>query len=159
MMEQKLTSGIYTLSVKSRKSGYGLCITADGIPLYTADTPCYVFIKKNDAYPAAYASAYTKTEIAGDTLVAYGETLTPAGSRIAFTDRYSAEDGGTFALDRHVEVLKAVTDLEWGFATKAYLQPVNTPSLDDIHCFAPGVWYLKNEYVPPHFMGYQKEIR
>lgn len=155
----RLVSGTYSLTFPSNDAGYSLAITGNDRLLYTAETPCYVFIKKHDAFPASYASAYLQVTKEGDTAIAYGETTTGAGSVIAFTDRYRAIEGGTFSLDRHVEVLKAETTLEWGLATKFYVQPAASLTLEDVNCFAPGVWYLKNEYVPQHFMGYQKQIR
>lgn len=154
-----LVSADYRLTFPYTGTGYGIAISKGDTAVYQADTPCYVFIKNYDAYPAVYAAPYLHIEQNAQGVTAYGETSTAAGSLIAFTDQYTASDHGTFALKRHVEIKTAVSELDWGYATKFYLQPVAALSLSDIHCFAPGVWYLKNEYVPPHFMGYQKQIR
>lgn len=158
MSKFELVSGEYILALEEAEKGYALAILRDGRRIYKNAAPISLFSKKPTASIAEFSCTYSDAATEGDVLRAYGEITTAAGSVFLFIDEYCPSADGGFVFTRNVEVKKA-EDADRGFSTRFALQPEKEMTLETVNCFAPGVWYQKNEYVPPHFMGYQKKLR
>lgn len=160
MADYQIKSGAYTLAFTEQNGSYGLAIFLDDKMLFTSAAPCFVFIKTPSTYPAEYSAAYASVELTENGAIACGKVVTEAGTALSFCDTYTAQEADGFLLSRKVSLANADGFEDTGFATKFYLQPAwDDATLTNTNCFAPGVWYLKNDHVPPHFMGYQKQLR
>lgn len=155
----KLTSGSVTLALEPLDGGYGLSVyyAGESAPAFVSATPVSLYTKKCTSSPLVYGGLYTTVASCEDGLQAEGTLTTQAGSLFRFQDRYVPGAAGGFSLYRKVTVEQAGVR-ERGFATRVALQLPSPDTLSDVNCFAPGVWYQKNEFVPPHFMGYHKEL-
>lgn len=155
-----LQSGGYRLLFQKMKEGYGLYVLQEGKegPVFINEAPCYLFIKSKTTAPETYAASYMHVEEDGNGVKAQGRVKTAAGSIFVVTDIYTPGAENGFYVQRTVSIEEAVS-ADTGFATKIYLVLPNARSLYDINCFAPGAWYQQNEFVPPHFIGYHKEIQ
>ncbi len=155
-----LRSGNYSLSFRESQNGYGLYVLQDGreTPVFVNPAPCYLYIKSPTTAPLTYAAAYDSVTEAEGGIRAQGSVETAAGSVFAVCDQYTAGAENGFYLHRTVTIEKA-TAADRGFATKISLEVPGAHTLNDINCFAPGAWYQKNEFVPPHFIGYNKNIQ
>ncbi len=159
MSDCKISSGSFTLSFPALPGGgFGVCLARGEEARFVSAAPCGLYVKKSTAYPDAYQAAYACVEEKDGAVVAKAEIATKAGGRFAYTDIFRAEKADAFLLSRRVEVL-AETPENAGFATRFSIAPAKTYTLEEVNCFAPGVWYQKNKFVPPHFMGYHKELR
>lgn len=155
----KLTSGSVTLALEPQNGGYGLSIyyAGESSPAFVSASPLSLYTKKITSSPLAYGGLYETVMPWENGLQAEGTLATQAGSRFRFQDRYTPGAEGGFHLCRKVTVEQA-GERERGFSTRVALQLTAADTLSDVNCFAPGVWYQKNEFVPPHFMGYHKEL-
>ncbi len=77
---------------------------------------------------------------------AEGVLSTPGGSRFLVTDRFSTTESG-LVLDRTVRVLAAGS--EKGFSSRFSVATGSPTTIRDREFFIPGVWYLRNQEVPP----------
>lgn len=128
----------------------GIRVEREGRLLYHNRRPLYALVKTAEAITEFYDAPYEKTVLEEGKVVGRGAVSTPAGSRLVFVDIYEPVDGG-LRIGRKVRVEQAGDDL--GFATKISFLTAESPAYQDYQYFAPGVWYLQNEYAPPWAIG------
>ncbi|WP_081687345.1 RICIN domain-containing protein [Glycomyces tenuis] len=147
--EVTLRSGDYELVIADgdvphpvtvREVGSGATVLVEEQPLQ--------LILKNGNTPTDADGTYDSVVLEGDQLVATGEVRSPAGSVFAFEDRYEVAASGGFSVDRSVSVASADADDE-GFNSRFTIGSVDPRPIDDYRFLAPGVWYDRNEHVPP----------
>lgn len=155
-----LHSGVYSLSFQPVEGGYALHVLQDGKkdPVFVSPLPLYLYIKCPTSNPLTYAVPYQTVREDADCVMAEGLVETAAGSVFSICDKYTVGAENGFYVNRTVEIKKA-NPADRGFATKIYLELSGVKSLEEINCFAPGAWYQQNEFVPPHFIGYNKSIQ
>ena len=154
----EMFSGGYTLRFSSVDAqGYGLTVLHGEQTVALDPKPARLFAKKPTAVPEEISVAYGRVEEADGTITALASVETSYGGIFAFTDVYRAEKEGSFLLERTVRVVRQTPD-HAGFASGFSLNLPGKDLLEQVNCFAPGAWYQKNEFVPPHFIGYQKNL-
>lgn len=136
---------------------YNVCFSDGGVQvgreenvLYHNARPLCALVKTAEAITEFYDAPYTRTEFADGKASCFGEVISPAGSRLSFLDLYETAGDG-FRIRRNVRVEQAGDDL--GFATKISFCMAESSACADYQYFAPGVWYLQNEYAPPWAIG------
>lgn len=132
----------------------GVCIEKDGKTLYYNRRPMYALVKTKEAVTECCDAPYQCVAEEGKEIAASGVLRTPAGSELAFSDRYGAEEG-SIRIRRTVTVKKASSDL--GFATRISFVLAASGNIRDYDYFAPAAWYRKNEFTNPDIMGYDLE--
>lgn len=136
----------YKLSVKNG----GVEVTKDEALLYFNKRPLMITVKTPFAVNEFYDGMYESVSCEDGKLVAKGTLKLKSGSAFAFVDAYEVVDE-VFRVNRHVEVVKAGTDL--GFSSKFSLYATSSAEPKDYDCFAPGCWYRQNQYAHDHIMG------
>lgn len=140
-----------------RSGAYGLRARAGGIEvrsgehlLYANPRPLFVTVKTAFAVSEFADAAYDSVVASEEAITASGTLTLRSGSAFAFTDVYRVAGAG-FSVHRRVEVLAAGDDL--GFSTKISLAMTGSDDIRDYDCFAPGVWYRRNEFGPANALG------
>lgn len=128
----------------------GIEVRKDGRLLYSNERPMFVTVKSAFAASEFYDEAYADIAEADGRISARGTLTVPSGSVFAFHDVYEIAGAG-FKISRNVQVSKAGDDL--GFSTKISFVSAESDDVRDYDCFAPGVWYKKNEFAPDTAIG------
>ena len=144
----RLTAGAAALSFPSQPSGrFGVAVSTAVTPDYVQDRPAVVVISGGPTT----ADGYDRVTAGPSNVTATAAVTTPAGSRFAFTDTWTAT-GDAFRLSRQVAVV-TVGRGDDGFDTRFVLRPRVPGPRPDFDLFMPGVWYRQNEHVVPHAIG------
>ena len=154
----EMQSGAYTLRFSKEEAGYGLKVFHEGAAVFASEKPCRLFAKKPTSVAWEISVPYAQVE-AGESGVSAAATVeTPYGGIFAFEDAWRVNEANGFLLTRKVRVIQETPD-HAGFASGFSLKMLSAQSLEEVNAFAPGAWYQKNEFVPKHFIGYQKDLR
>lgn len=154
----EMQSGSYTLRFSEMEKGFGLCVLHNEKTTFANERPCRLFLKKPTAVPEEIRVSYSQVEETNDSVTALAEVETDGGGIIRFTDVFQTAEKDSFRLYRTVRVEKGSPSRR-GFASGFSLEMPGVRSLERINAFAPGAWYQKNEFVPPHFIGFQKDLK
>ena len=154
----EMRSGAYTLRFSKHETGFGLTVLHEDVPVFASEKPCRLFAKKPTAVAWEISVPYTQVELIEDQVSACATVETPYGGVFTFEDMWCVNETDGFLLSRKVRVVKETPD-HAGFASGFSLAMLQNQSLEEINAFAPGAWYQKNEFVPQHFIGYQKNLR
>ncbi|MBO6166463.1 MAG: hypothetical protein J6O17_08895 [Eubacterium sp.] len=133
----------------------GVVIEKAGSTLYYNKRPMYAFIKTAMAVIEFFDRAYDSVEESEGRVIASGIMETPNGSRLEFSDEYSAEDDGV-VISRRLTILEKGED-DLGFASKISFVLPDADTIRDYQCFAPATWYKDNEYARPYVVGFDPE--
>lgn len=147
----RLQNGDYELVF----DGGGVVVEKKGEVLYYNKRPMYAFVKTEMAVIEFFDKAYDSVEKSGDEIIASGEMVTPNGSKLEFKDTYSVDTEGII-INRNLKVLEKGND-DLGFASKISFVLPDAETIRDYQCFAPGNWYLDNEFARPFVVGYDPE--
>ncbi len=142
----KLAIGEYALNFQDG----GFKVLKGGKTLYYNKRPMFATVKTASTVCEFYDAPYDEVSASGSLVVAKGVLKTPTGSEFSFEDVYEAAGKGV-KVSRVVRVLKITSDV--GFSTKVSFTMTESDSPRDYNCFAPGVWYMQNEYAPQYAMG------
>lgn len=118
--------------------------------LYDNPRPLYALVKTAEAITEFYDAPYQYVDSVNGRVTGRGEVRTPAGSCLVFLDQY-VPTGEGIKIERNVQVAQVGDDL--GFATKISFYMAKSSAYTDYQYFAPGAWYLQNEYAPPWAIG------
>ena len=118
--------------------------------MYYNKRPLYALVKTAEAITDFYDAPYREITLEEERVTGRGTVDTAAGSRLSFADTYETAGEG-MKISRKVRVEQAGDDL--GFATKLSFTMEESSEYTDYQYFAPGVWYLQNEYAPPWAIG------
>ena len=128
----------------------GLDVIRAGAVLYSNRRPMHITVNTPACGNAFYDAPYDSISEEAGCALASGVLTLPSGFAFAFEDRYEpAADG--FVLRRRVTVQNAGGDL--GFASRFSLFMTASDSPADFEGFAPGSWYIHNEFAPQNYMG------
>ena len=128
----------------------GVQLRREGRLLYYNKRPLYALVKTAEAITDFYDAPYREIALEEGRVTGRGTVDTAAGSRLSFADTYEPAGEG-LKISRKVRVEQAGDDL--GFATKLSFTMEESSEYTDYQYFAPGVWYLQNEYAPPWAIG------
>lgn len=136
---------------------YTLCFQNGGVEVYRGDgmlyfnrRPMSITVKTISTANEFYDAAYEEVCESNGAVTAKGVLQAPTGSSFAFEDVYVVAADG-YRVSRKVTVLEAGEDI--GFASKFSLFMVQSDQPADYECFAPGCWYIHNEFAPENYMG------
>lgn len=142
----KLQYGHYALSF----SNGGIEVFRGDQKLYFNQRPMSVTVKTALTSNAFYDGAYEQVVETDGAVTATGVLRLPTGSAFAFEDVYTAAADG-YRVARQVTVLETGDDE--GFASKFSLYMAQSDQPADYECFAPGCWYIHNEFARENYMG------
>lgn len=147
------TLAITVVAEPTSDGGHGVVIKEKGSDRVLARqlAPMQILAKVGDI-PVETAAGYSKINSLGDGLSGSGTVVTPAGSRYAFTDDWTVEDGAVL-LEREVRVAKAVATLEMGFNSRLALGTGQRGGLGEFDVFLPGVRYGDTTGLPENAIG------
>lgn len=141
-----LQNGVYALLFQHG----GVEVHRDGVKLYFNQRPMSVTVKTVSTANEFYDAPYQHMVEENGVVKAGGVVQLASGSAFAFEDVYECAADG-FRVSRKVTVEKAGEDI--GFASKFSLYMAESDQVADYECFAPGCWYMHNEFAPANYMG------
>lgn len=152
-VDKSLTSGNYKLSFPGNISGHGLQITAvNGVSaVVSVDAPASILTcdtcLDQGATQDALSVRYENVTASDDgSLVATAKVNSANQSQFLVTDTFKKGNSGGFEVERRVRVDKVGAG-DRGFNSQfviGFKQPI---MIDNLHFFAPGIWYDKNSSV------------
>ncbi len=135
----------------------GITVEKEGRLLYFNRRPVFVTVKNEAAMLPFGDRPYESVRELLDAVLCEGRYETQNGSVLAFSDRYS-EENGLLKIARAVTVEKA-DPRDLGFSTKIFLYEALSSELTDYEYFSPGQWYIDNRYAGPQSLGKRMDLQ
>jgi hypothetical protein len=138
----ELSSGEVRLQLNRNPAdrGYSLSFrhASRSVGTYSAGKPLSMKLN-GERLDGSYSDVLLEDRI----LVCQGIIASENGTRFVFTDRFSADQPGSFEMSRDVEV-RSASAKDVSFNTLFGLQVSPASTIDDFEFFVPGIWYRTN---------------